>query len=480
MAEELAIEDLDVDNTSTVRTNHVNNVNYLDMEGIPDPARQGDIISTIDAECTCTYAVSKIWYHKWEEYAGVAKNTVAGHSDSPGPLEMDTHNDSNNDYLNEEVWKLFVKWYGIAAHHQLDRKHLYFKDEKVFDICILSPFSGIVEHTVKKFNRFEEIGYIECQLRKMFHVTPCKKSRLWISEKAQVPRFRQLLLRFRMLNDCIHRDKVYILALEESLGNDSWPTGEPGEPKGDMNKYADLVYGFTAQDYWSQQVSDSLKQLTTTVTDSVQQSVNQFLQNGRAMLQEKEKSVEQTRYTLERKLEETEARDKFMEDKTKQVTKQEEVLKRDREELDLERQEFESREAKFKEELKQMESMHEIQESKIKLDIGGQIFSTSIQTLRRDADSMLAAMFSGRYELKREADGSYFIDRDGTFFRHILNFLRDGYLDSGTMPNDAVVLREILREAKFYQLGKLVQYLEELIKNSLDGSSGSSPRNGQV
>ena len=34
----------------------------------------------------------------------------------------------------------------------------------MFDICMLSPFSGIVEHTVKRFNRFEEIGYIESQV----------------------------------------------------------------------------------------------------------------------------------------------------------------------------------------------------------------------------------------------------------------------------------------------------------------------------
>ena len=50
------------------------------------------------------------------------------------------------------------------------RKHLYFKDEKPFDICLLSPFSGLLEHSVKKFNRFEEIGYIECQLRRVLQV----------------------------------------------------------------------------------------------------------------------------------------------------------------------------------------------------------------------------------------------------------------------------------------------------------------------
>jgi len=39
---------------------------------------------------------------------------------------------------------------------------------------------------------------------------------------------------------------------------------------------------------------------------------------------------------------------------------------------------------------------------------------------------MLAAMFSGRHFVQKDEDGRYFIDRDGTHFRYILNFLRDG------------------------------------------------------
>ena len=39
---------------------------------------------------------------------------------------------------------------------------------------------------------------------------------------------------------------------------------------------------------------------------------------------------------------------------------------------------------------------------------------------------MLAAMFSGRHNANKGGDGRYFIDRDGTHFRYILNYLRDG------------------------------------------------------
>lgn len=54
----------------------------------------------------------------------------------------------------------------------------------------------------------------------------------------------------------------------------------------------------------------------------------------------------------------------------------------------------------------------------IRLNVGGQIFKTSIETLVKDPDSMLAAMFSERFDVKPdEEDGAYFIDRDGTNFR---------------------------------------------------------------
>jgi len=39
---------------------------------------------------------------------------------------------------------------------------------------------------------------------------------------------------------------------------------------------------------------------------------------------------------------------------------------------------------------------------------------------------MLSAMFSGRHNVTKDEDGRYFIDRDGTHFRYILNYLRDG------------------------------------------------------
>ena len=62
--------------------------------------------------------------------------------------------------------------------------------------------------------------------------------------------------------------------------------------------------------------------------------------------------------------------------------------------------------------------------SKVKLNIGGIRYETSVTTLVKDGQSMLAAMFSGLYPLSPDPDdGSIFIDRDGTHFRYILKYV---------------------------------------------------------
>lgn len=339
---------------------------------------------------------------------------------------------------------------------------MYFKDEKMFDICVLSPFSGIVEHNVKKFNRFEEIGYIECQLRRVFRVPEHKKTRLWISEKAQVPRFRQLLLRFRMLNDCIHRDKVYILALEQCGSAEGWPTGEPGDPKGDLTKYRDLITGPKGEEFWNQEIADSLDTLQDSVAEMIRQSVDDFMRNSLSLMGEQEEALDTMRKSIKAKLDSVTLKETTVDEKAKSLSRDEETLKENSRNLDNEKQDFLERQRRFQEEVARMESLHQIQETKIKLDVGGQVYTTSIQTLRRDPESLLAAMFSGRYEMKREPDGSYFVDRDGTHFRHILNFLRDGHLEAGTLPSEGHVIKELLREAKYYKLDNLVTYMQEL------------------
>ena len=70
---------------------------------------------------------------------------------------------------------------------------------------------------------------------------------------------------------------------------------------------------------------------------------------------------------------------------------------------------------------------------------------------------MLHAMFSGRFDTKPSEDGSYFIDRDGTHFRYILNYLRTGQL---IVPKDEIIREELLAEAEFYQVEGIIKALK--------------------
>ena len=96
----------------------------------------------------------------------------------------------------------------------------------------------------------------------------------------------------------------------------------------------------------------------------------------------------------------------------------------------------------------------------VKLNVGGQYFTTNVETLRKDPNSLLASMFPRKAHrvLIASQDGSIIIDRDGTYFRFILNYLRNGEL---ILPDGATFLKELKAEAKFYQIQGL---LDELSK----------------
>jgi len=110
----------------------------------PGPGRQRRLVARAETQTNGggahTYAVAKVWYRRWEEHVGAARGFVAGNAPAPGPVDMDTQNDDANTFVNENVWKLLVAWYGVATTHHLDRKHLYFKDEKVI-VVIKKHFS---------------------------------------------------------------------------------------------------------------------------------------------------------------------------------------------------------------------------------------------------------------------------------------------------------------------------------------------------
>mgnify|MGYP006079351461 CR=1 FL=1 len=86
---------------------------------------------------------------------------------------------------------------------------------------------------------------------------------------------------------------------------------------------------------------------------------------------------------------------------------------------------------------------------RVKLNVGGTKFETTLSTLTRYPDSLLAALFSGRHKVLPCDDGYVFIDRDGTHFQTILNCLRSGKL---SVPSSVTAATELQCEMEYYQL----------------------------
>ena len=108
----------------------------------------------------------------------------------------------------------------------------------------------------------------------------------------------------------------------------------------------------------------------------------------------------------------------------------------------------------------------------VRLNVGGQIYCTTLSTLRSE-ETMLSAMFSGRFDVRKDADGAVFIDRDGTHFRHILNYLRGAGLHLG---KDVRLHQALLDEADFYG----VHGLQEMLRAELSRLEDKGERLKQI
>ncbi len=107
----------------------------------------------------------------------------------------------------------------------------------------------------------------------------------------------------------------------------------------------------------------------------------------------------------------------------------------------------------------------------VTLIIGGSVFVTTFSTLLSVENSYFTGMFSSQFADSRRFsdDGKIeaqkiFIDRDGTHFRYILNYLRDRSIivDHDNIP----FLYQLLAEANYYSLDGMAKEIQKIIENS--------------
>ncbi|XP_049671990.1 potassium channel regulatory protein [Accipiter gentilis] len=101
------------------------------------------------------------------------------------------------------------------------------------------------------------------------------------------------------------------------------------------------------------------------------------------------------------------------------------------------------------------------------LSVGGVRFVTRASTLQQFPESRLARMLNSDDPEFKLVNGEIFVDRDGTLFRYIMDFLRTLQV---SLPTDFSDYQRLQREAEFYGLYPLADLLsqEHLLKPRLE------------
>ena len=109
----------------------------------------------------------------------------------------------------------------------------------------------------------------------------------------------------------------------------------------------------------------------------------------------------------------------------------------------------------------------------IVVNVGGQVFETTVQVLTSDPFSVLACLCRKDCPLPCHADTApssssppsprvFFLDRDWWIFRHLLSFLR-----SDILPSDLETLKELYKEALYYRVQSLQRAIENFPLNQV-------------
>jgi hypothetical protein len=104
-------------------------------------------------------------------------------------------------------------------------------------------------------------------------------------------------------------------------------------------------------------------------------------------------------------------------------------------------------------------------ETKISLNIGGRIFTTTLGNLVQEKGTFFSAMFSDHFDSTPDKDGTYFIDRDSDLFVPIIRYLRNPTALPDFIQLDKDGLFDLFeQEVDFYQIRSLKKIMTEYIR----------------
>ena len=106
-----------------------------------------------------------------------------------------------------------------------------------------------------------------------------------------------------------------------------------------------------------------------------------------------------------------------------------------------------------------------MENSPVHINVGGELYTSSLETLTRYPNSKLSKLFNGEIPIVLDTiKHHYFIDRDGKLFRYVLNFMRT---ERVMLSADFDEYESLLDEAKFFQLESMIKQIEDMMSQRL-------------
>lgn len=105
----------------------------------------------------------------------------------------------------------------------------------------------------------------------------------------------------------------------------------------------------------------------------------------------------------------------------------------------------------------------------IRINVGGQIFTTTRSTLLKIPGTLLYEIATNTGSARffpRDSKGSFFVDRSPLIFEHILDYLRNGEL---YIPNTSEERRLMVSEAEYYRIAPIIRKLKGAPMDSVLG-----------
>ena len=512
------------------------------------------------------YAISEAWLNSWQEATNQIESDEQPQSgfDSYAHVSADGHKttyheeskcmlrsvsmseiDSENAWIPESQWKLYVSWFGLDPKHTLLRRpfvSLYMSLDPHWSNCgtyvicdkvldFLPVWVGDLDEVIGRNTKhllqvfaWDNFAHIEHQIRRILSVSKKKTVRMWINvhdndsdlliepiyrleqsliskvidavpsivklmerrEKQQPPYVTKIEgaekagIRKALANEWFGTKILSIsIGLEETGLDMKAGTANMWDSCTEVQEGLDSIVTISSiRNEWDDVLATYFDTYMEEMGNKTTEIKDQLLCSARNIVGEKLEELDNIRDDYERRFAMIEQREAMASKREQTIKEQEEDLTKRLSRFKTGLQDFHARQQKLDEDLKRIESQNRIAESRVSLNIGGHIFTTSILTLTKIEDSLLATMFSGRHNLQREADGSFFIDRDGTNFRFVLNYLRDGDNSVDIIPDNAKLLQELMSEAEFYKLPVLKCLLEkklEIVRALPQSSMDSMP-----